>query len=221
MTLTVIIPTLNEESWIAASVRSAFAAGADEVIVADGASTDATIRVASECGARIVRSDPPRSRQLNRAAATTGADNLLFLHADTLLPAGAAAAVCAALRDGEFGGFRVAFAEPAFKLRVAAFMINLRTSITRCPWGDQAQFIRADVFHETGGFREIAIMEDYDLAQRMHRRQRTNIVPLTVITSGRRFLRQGVLRTAITNWWIIASYHRGASPDDLARAYRE
>src|SRR5579859_73361 len=113
-TLAVIIPTLNEEAWIAASVRSAFAGGADEVIVADGGSTDATTRIASEHGARVVESDPPRSRQLNRAATTTGADNLLFLHADTLLPVGAAMATHDALRHGEFGGYRLAFVERSF-----------------------------------------------------------------------------------------------------------
>lgn len=218
--VSVIIAALNEEPWIAASVRSAIAAGADEVIVADGGSSDATAPLAAEAGARVIVTDPMRSRQLNRAVEIATGDHLIFLHADTLLPHGAAAAVEEALSHAEFGGFRIAFAERAIRLRVAAALINLRTSITRAPWGDQAQFIRRDLFRQIGGFREIPIMEDYELAQRMRLRGRTCFLPLTVVTSGRRFLRKGVIRTAITNWSVIASYHRGAPPDDLSRAYR-
>jgi rSAM/selenodomain-associated transferase 2 len=217
---TVIIPTINEEDAIEASVRSAFTAGAAEVIVADGGSTDRTTRLATAAGARIILSEPIRSRQMNVAAGIARNDCIIFLHADTLLPAAAAAAVEQALARSEFGGFRIAFAERALKLRVAAAMINIRTSLTRCPWGDQAQFIRRDVFAGIGGFREIPIMEDYELALRMRRRGRTAVLPLSVVTSGRRFLTKGVWRTALTNWSIIASYHRGVSPDELARAYR-
>ena len=218
--VTVIIPTLNEEARITASVRSAFASGAAEVIVSDGGSSDATVRIATENGARVVTGEPLRSLQMNRAAEAATGDALIFLHADTHLPHGAAAAVESALSNADFGGFRIAFAEDAVKLRVAAAMINLRTAITRSPWGDQAQFIRRDVFREIGGFRPIPIMEDYDLALRMRRRGRTRVLPLTVATSGRRFLQKGVLRTAMTNWSIIASYHRGVGPDELARVYR-
>ncbi|HXG57459.1 MAG TPA: glycosyl transferase, partial [Thermoanaerobaculia bacterium] len=119
-----------------------------------------------------------------------------------------------------FGGFRLRFSEPHPKLRLAAALINLRTSITRCPWGDQAQFIRRDDFLAGGGFREIPIMEDYELAVRMKRAGRTAIVPLTVQTSGRRFLEKGLLRTAAINWRIIAAWRFGADPDELARLYR-
>jgi rSAM/selenodomain-associated transferase 2 len=219
--VTVIIPTLNEESWIERSIESAFAAGAEEVIVADGGSSDRTIELARAKNARVVSAPAMRARQLNEAAAAARHDHLIFLHADTLLPAGACAAVGDALTTAEFGGFRIAFGERSFRLRFAAMMINLRTRITRSPWGDQAQFIRRDVFRDAGGFREMPIMEDYELAQRMRARGRIALLPLTVITSGRRFLRRGLLRTAITNWTIIASYYRGVPPDELARAYRK
>ena len=218
--VTVIIPKLNEAAWIAASITSAFAAGVDEVIVADGGSNDATVQIATGKGARIVTAQPMRSRQMNRAADAAAGDVLIFLHADTLLPPGAAAAVLDALARADFGAFRIRFAERSARLRVAAGMINLRTAITRWPWGDQAQFLRRDVFRDIGGFREIPIMEDYEMALRMRRRGKTRMLPLAVTTSGRRFLRKGVLRTAIANWSIIASYHRGVSPDELARAYR-
>ena len=219
--VTVIIPTLNEEEWIAASVESALKADASEVIVADGGSYDRTARFAKGAGARVMLTDRMRSRQLNQAVAAASTDELIFLHADSRLPPGAAAAVHEALSTGvEFGAFRLAFAERAAKLRIAETMINLRAAIMHWPWGDQAQFIRRDIFRQIGGFREIPIMEDYDLAERMRRRGHMRILPLTVVTSGRRFLRKGVLRTAVMNWTTIVRYRRGVDPEELAKSYR-
>lgn len=218
--LTVIIAALNDQQSIAAAVDSAFAAGAAEVIVSDGGSSDETRAIAAHHGARILESPPDRSRQFNIGAQAAQHDALIFLHADTILPSGAAAAVAEALRRSDFGGFRVSFAESAARLRIAAFMINLRTRLTRCPWGDQAQFIRRSTFLESGGFREIPLMEDYELAARMKRSGRPVVLPLTVTTSGRRFLRKGVIRTAMINWFIVVRWHLGAEPETLARIYR-
>lgn len=213
MSVSVVIPTLNEERHVAAAVRSAFEAGAAEVLVVDGGSTDATIAAAREAGARVLTSEPMRARQLNLGAREATGDTIIFLHADTILPPGAAEAVERAGAD--FGGFRLAFAERSLRLRIAALLINLRTRITRQPWGDQAQFVRRAAF---SSFREIPIMEDYELARTM---KPGAILPLTVVTSGRRFLAKGVLRTALINWRTIVAFHRGADPAELARRYRK
>ena len=216
MRVSVIIPTWNEAATIGAAIDSA--AGA-EVIVADGGSSDGTIDVARSHGARVVEGERMRARQMNRAASEAAGEALIFLHADTILPAGALDAVSAALDDGYvFGGFRIAFLEPG--LDGVAWAINTRTRLTRAPWGDQAQFLRRDTFLRLGGYREIPIMEDYELASRMKRAGRTTILPLTVRTSGRRFLQKGAVRTAAMNWTIIAAYHLGVSPERLARWYR-
>jgi len=211
--LTVVIPALNEERDVAAAVRSAFEAGAAEVIVVDGGSADATVALARDAGARVLASEPMRAKQLNLGVRNASHDAILFLHADTLLPPGAAEAVLAS--GTPFGGFRIAFFERSWKLRIAALLINLRTRITKQPWGDQAQFVKRDAFP---GFREIPIMEDYELARTM--RPRT-ILPLTVRTSGRRFLAKGLLCTAWINWRTIVQYRRGADPAELARRYRK
>jgi rSAM/selenodomain-associated transferase 2 len=219
--VTVVIPTLNEEEWIAGAIESAFAAGASEVIVADGGSVDSTPRIATSAGARVLLCEPMRARQLNLGAHAASHEALIFLHGDTRLPAGAAQAVEAALARGAgFGGFRIAFAERAGKLRLAAAMINLRTGLTRCPWGDQAQFIRRDTFLGLGGFLEIPLMEDYELAVRMKPLGRSVLLPMTVTTSGRRFLRKGVIRTAAHNWRTVIRYRMGADIAALARSYR-
>ena len=210
--VSVIIPTLNEETRIAATIGAALAAGVHEVIVADGESSDATVAIAESRGARVIAGERVRAKQLNRGAEEATGDVLIFLHADTLLPAGAADAVIHA--DADCGGFLVEFIEPAFRLRFVAFMINLRTRLTRAPWGDQAQFFHRETFP---GYPELPLMEDYVLARAM---KRAAILPLKVRTSGRRFLTKGVIRTSALNWLIIAAYHLGVSPDRLARWYR-
>jgi rSAM/selenodomain-associated transferase 2 len=219
--LTVIIPALNEEARITAAIESAFIAGAAEVIVCDGGSGDATAEVATRAGARVITAEPMRAIQMNRGAEESRSENLIFLHADTTLPPAAGRAVCDALTSGViFGGFRIRFAERLLRLRVAGAMVNMRTFFTRCPWGDQAQFIRRDTFITAGGFLPMALMEDYELAIRMKRRGRTRVLPLHVTTSGRRFLARGVFATALLNWRIVFAYRRGADVRELAAMYR-
>ena len=214
--VSVIIPTLNEEEWIASAVESAFAAGAAEVIVADGGSDDRTTRRATAAGARVLLAERMRAKQSNLGAYAASHDALIFLHADTLLPSGAATAIEDALKVADFGGFRIRFIEPSRRLAFAAAAINLRTRLTRCPWGDQAQFIRRATFLEIGGYKEMPLMEDYELAIRMKRRGRTTILPMTVTTSGRRFLRKGLIRTAAQNWRTVIRYRLGADIGDCS-----
>jgi len=218
--VSVIIPTLNEEEWIAGAVESAFAAGANEVIVVDGGSDDRTTRKATAAGARVLLTERMRAKQSNLGAHAASHGNLIFLHADTHLPARAAEAVDDALQRADFGGFRIRFLEDSRGLTFAAAAINLRTRVSRCPWGDQAQFIRRETFLEVGGFKEMPLMEDYELAVRMKRRGLTTILPMTVTTSGRRFLRKGLVRTAAHNWRTVIRYRLGADVEDLARSYR-
>jgi hypothetical protein len=145
----------------------------------------------------------------------------MFVHADTILPAGAAGLAADALAGGAvLGGFRIAFTEPVRRLRLAAALINVRTALTREPWGDQAQFILRSVFQQQNGFADLPIMEDYELARRMKRLGRTVVLRDRVRTSGRRFLRRGIVGTAALNWLIIAGYHLGIPAERLARWYR-
>jgi rSAM/selenodomain-associated transferase 2 len=217
--VTVVIPSLNEAAHIAATIDAARAAGAAEVIVADGGSSDDTVTIARERGARVFTGESLRAAQLNRGLEAASHEVVMFVHADTLLPAGATAAAERALDDGAiFGGFRVEFLEPG--LGAVAFMINARTRLTRKPWGDQAQFARRETLLWMGGYPPFPLMEDYELARRMKRLGRVALLPLTVRTSGRRFLTKGVFATSLLNWVIIAGYHFGVRPERLARWYR-
>lgn len=220
MAVSVVIPALDEEARIAATIDAAFAAGAAEVIVADGGSSDRTADIATQHNARVITGVRMRARQMNRGAEEAKHDALIFLHADTLLPKNAAQAVEEALKKSVFGGFHVAFIEDTRGLRYTAAMINRRTRLTREPWGDQAQFIRRDTFLASGGYREWPIMEDYEFAKRMKRSGPTVLLESIVHTSGRRFLEKGLVKTAVVNWLIIAAYHARVAPERLARWYR-
>lgn len=219
MPITVVIPSLNEAAHIAAAIDAARAAGAAEILVADGGSSDGTVAIAEERGARVLTGECLRAAQLNRGLEAAAHEVVMFVHADTLLPVGAADAAEQALHDGAvFGGFRVEFREPGLE-RVAR-LINVRTRLTRKPWGDQAQFARRKTLLWMGGYPPFPIMEDYELARRMKRLGPVALLPLTVRTSGRRFLAKGVFATSVLNWAIIVAYHLGVGPERLARWYR-
>ncbi len=220
MRLAIVIPTLDEAPLIATVIERA-RRHADEIIVADGGSHDDSRAIAERHGARVVVSAPGRGTQLNAGARATQADALLFLHADTRLPDGAGDQVRTMLAEGAVGGgFHVRFDDRRRLLPLGARVINLRTRLTRCPLGDQAQFVTREAFETLGGFRDWPILEDLDFARRLKRHGRLALIKAPVETAARRFLRQGVLRTIVTNWLIWALYFIGVDPSSLARLDR-
>ena len=218
--LAIVVPTLDEASAVERNLPLALAA-ADEVVVSDGGSRDATVEIARRLGARVVTGPPGRGGQLNRGARAARADVLLFLHADTTLPDGAAAAVRRAVAGGAVGGgFQVRFPERRAALRLGERLINLRTRLFEVPLGDQAQFVTRETFEAMGGFADWPILEDLDFIRRLARRGRLAIMREPVTTSGRRFLARGPVRTVATNWLIFALYFLGVPPVRLGRLYR-
>lgn len=193
----------------------------DELVVSDGGSADRTVAIARELGARVVTGPPGRGGQLNRGAAAAAGDLLLFLHADTRLPEDAAAAVRAAVAAGaEGGGFRLAFDDPRPLRRLGAWLINLRTGLTRVPLGDQAQFVTREAFDRLGGYAEWPILEDLDFMRRLKRSGRVAVLAPKVTTAARRFDAAGTAPTIARNWLIWLLYVLGVSPHRLARLYR-
>ncbi|HEX3129279.1 MAG TPA: TIGR04283 family arsenosugar biosynthesis glycosyltransferase [Thermoanaerobaculia bacterium] len=223
MRLAIVIPTLNEEPSLRRTLLLAMAA-ADEVVVSDGGSRDRTVEIARSLGARVVTGPPGRGGQLNRGAAATDADILLFLHADTILPEEAGRAVREAVAGGGAGGaFLIRFDRDGLLYRLGGRVVNLRTRRAFLPLGDQAQFATREAFRELDGFREWPILEDLDFAMRLRRRydrSRLAVVPDPVVTSARRFARQGPVRTVLTNWLIWLLFLLGISPHRLARLYK-
>lgn len=218
--LAIVVPSLNEEGALRRNLPAALAA-ADEVVVSDGGSTDGSLEVARELGARVVCGPSGRGGQLNRGAAAAEADILLFLHADTTLPPGAAEAVREAVGNGAAGGaFLVRFDVDRPLQRLGARLINLRTRLVRLPLGDQAQFATRRELERLGGYRDWPILEDLDFALRLRRTGRMAVLDGPVTTAARRFLEQGTVRTVATNWLIWILFLLGVSPHRLARLYR-
>ena len=221
MRLAVVIPTLDEATHIAATLAPALAE-ADEVIVADGGSTDATRDLAAQAGARVVVAPGGRAAQQNAGAQATAADTLLFLHGDTRLPAGWAAAVRAALADPgvALAAFRLAIDGATASERLIAAGANMRSRHWGVPYGDQGLALRRSTFDRLGGFAPLPIMEDQDLARRARRLGRVHLLDLAVMTSPRRWRRLGVWPTFLRNQLMLIGWRLGIAPARLAAFYR-
>jgi rSAM/selenodomain-associated transferase 2 len=214
--LSIVIPTLNEAERIEPVLESVEGQGGDvEAIVADGGSTDGTpARVNG--GARLVRSSKGRAVQMNAGAAAATGDVLLFLHADTTLPEGAADRVRAAAGAGFVGGcFLNRFRGAGWAGRLFDPFRDLRTRILGEFYGDNAIFVRRRVFERIGGFRPLPVMEDYDLAVRMRRHGPLRVIPVRVLTSARRFEKNGWIRQTLRNQWIKIAYRMRWNLDGL------
>lgn len=221
--VSVIIPALNEEREIATTIQSVLAGAPHQVIVVDGGSTDATRAVAQAAGATVIHSSPGRARQMNAGAAQASGNVLLFLHADTTLPARWRTAVVNTLRQPRVaaGAFRFSIREHFIGRHWVEWTTNLRSRWLQTPYGDQALFLRRTLFEELGGFAAVPIMEDYELNQRLRRQGRiATCAEATVMTSGRRWKRHGVLKTTLVNQLMIAGHHLGVNPATLASFYR-
>jgi rSAM/selenodomain-associated transferase 2 len=217
--IAVIVPALDEESVLASNLPP-LVAQADEVILSDGGSEDRTVAIARELGATLVEGPPGRGNQLNLGAAAATSDVLLFVHADTALPAEGVAAVRAAIAEGAVGGgFLVAWHSERPILRLGGRLTNLRTRLTHCPLGDQAQFCRRDTFEQIGGFPDWPILEDLDFSRRLKRRGSIALLEPPVSASPRRYQTRGITRTIVTNWLIWVLYFLGVSPARLGRLY--
>ncbi len=216
--VSVIIPALDEEATVAAAVRSAIEAGADEVIVVDGGSADATRDRATEAGATLAIGTRGRALQMNAGAVLARGACLIFLHADTLLPRDAAADVRRALEDPSTvaGAFMFDTIEEGVSSRLVAGIGQLRIRLSGHPYGDHAIFVDARTFRLLGGFPEIPVMEDWELVRRLRRLGRIDVLPARAPTSARSFLEHGVVRTTAVNGAIILGYRAGVDPDRLA-----
>ena len=222
MRLSIVIPTLNEAEQIAATLAAAAAPGV-ETLVVDGGSADATVDLARAAGATVLTAGRGRARQMNAGAAAADGDALLFLHADTRLPAGFDAAVAAALADPAVvgGRFDVRLEPSTPWLDLVAALINRRSRWSRIGTGDQALFVRRAVFEAMGGFPDLPLMEDLAFSIALKRRGGIACLRQTVATSSRRWLRDGPLRTVLLMWWLRFLFWCGVPAERLKRRYAD
>ncbi|MFU8891044.1 MAG: TIGR04283 family arsenosugar biosynthesis glycosyltransferase [Anaerosomatales bacterium] len=215
--LTIVIPTLNEEAALPA-VLDAVCAEAVEAIVVDGGSTDDTVRIATRAGVRLITGARGRAVQMNAGAKAAACDAVLFLHADSLPPAGFRQTVLDVLADPEVvvGAFRFSLAATTPALRLVEWGTNLRARWLQMPYGDQGLFMRRETWRDLGGFPEIPLMEDYDLVRAARRVGRVAIAPTALVTSDRRWRTTGPWRYTAINTIIVVRRHLGATPAQLA-----
>jgi rSAM/selenodomain-associated transferase 2 len=219
MKLSVIIPALNESENITRAVQSAQIAGADEVIVVDGDSSDATLELAHAAGAICLESAAGRAQQQNRGAQRASGDVLVFLHADNWFGPGAFQAlqcnphlVC--------GAFRQKIDSPFAIYRWLEWGNAVRVSWWSSPYGDQGIFVRRTVFEEIGGFPDVPIMEDLLLMRTLRQRHQVALLPGPLYVSSRRWQKYGPIRQTLRNWWLLAAFRCGVPPRRLVSWYR-
>jgi hypothetical protein len=222
--VSVVIPALNEERTLARTLAHLRLSEGMEVVVADGGSTDRTREIAREHGCAVVESPRGRARQMNAGARAATGDIFLFLHADCTLPAGAFEAIREALvRPGVVAGaFYLSIAHPALRFRLIEFFANIRSRLTRVPYGDQGLFLGREAFERVGGFPDIPFMEDIALGRILRRMGRIAFLRPPIGASARRWLREGALRTTLLDWRLALSYSLlRVPPERLAALYRD
>lgn len=224
MRISIIVPMLNEAEalpdllahllpWLRCSC---------EVLLVDGGSRDGSVVLAECAGFTVLHAERGRARQMNAGAQVASGEVLLFLHADTRLPAAADHLVRQALADPQasWGRFDVQITGRSPMLRVVGWMMNRRSRLTGIATGDQAIFVRRTVFEAIGGFPDQPLMEDVELSRRLKKWGSPACLKARVITSGRRWETRGVWRTILLMWRLRLAYWLGASPEQLARQYR-
>ena len=221
--ISVIIPTLNEAHTIRNTLESTHNIPGVEILVVDGGSADNTVHIARTYNVQIFHSLPGRACQMNKGASVANGQLLVFLHADTLLPKGFEQHVRSLVSRPEFvaGAFQLSIDSASHSLRIIEKIANWRSRHLQIPYGDQAIFMEKKRFLDMGGFPNLPIMEDLEFVRQLRSQGQMVIAPISVITSGRRWKRLGILRTTLINQIMILAFYVGIDPLRLALWYRK
>lgn len=224
LSISVIIPTFNEESIIAVTLQQfEQEAGLLEIIVVDGGSIDRTTAIvrADERVRLLASNSKGRAAQMNDGALIAIGDILLFLHADTTLPAQWRERIVNSIQrhNASGGRFRMAVDDPDAIYRWIAWGSNFRSRCLGVTYGDQAIYARRDVFWRVGGYPMLPLFEDSVLADRLKGEGLFDWIDLPVLTSSRRWRQGGPIRTMVRMWLLRIGYSLGVRPEVLRRFY--
>lgn len=219
--ISVIIPTLNEESCIENCINSVGLRHGIEILVVDGGSNDCTVQIVERLGCKILVERPNRAAQMNLGAKKASGDVFLFLHADTALPEHWPQEVFQVFEKSDVvcGAFSLSIFGNSVGLRFVEKLANFRSRIFQLPYGDQALFLRKKTYEEIAGFPEYLIMEDFEFVNRLKKLGKIYISRLSVKTSDRRWKKLGVLWTTLVNQIMIIGYWLGFSDKNLRKIY--
>ncbi len=192
-----------------------------ELIVVDGGSDDGTPEQAAALVDRVLVGERGRARQMNAGAAAARGETLWFLHADSRPPPDADRLIIDALKETGrvWGRFDVRLSGDRPTLRMVEMAMNQRSRLTGIATGDQGLFVTRDAFQRVGGFPDLPLMEDIALSGRLKRVSRPVCLSQRLVTSSRRWERDGVGRTIVLMWWLRLAYWLGADPRWLAKHY--
>lgn len=222
MSLSIVVPTLDEAAGIVAHLErlQPLRCRGAEVVLVDGGSQDETLHLGAALVDLALVSAPGRAAQMNAGARAARGDLLLFLHADTRLPSGAADLLADLLRDRvAWGRFDLTIEGRHPFLKVVSACVNARSRLSGIATGDQAIFVRRDLFEAVGGYPSIPLMEDVALSRALRAVARPLCLRRRVVTSGRRWERRGVARTILLMWLLRLAFWLGVDPARLARLY--
>lgn len=219
---TIVIPTLNEARTLDGMLQDLMSktAGRWRVVLVDGGSVDQTVPIADRYPIEVVLSAAGRARQMNAGAQQAQGSLIVFLHADTRLPAGFNELMETFLAsDQQWGRFDVRLDANEILLKLTASLINVRSRMTGIATGDQAIFLRRNLFEAIGGFEDIPLMEDIALSKSLKKFSKPFCVESPVLTSSRRWQKKGVVNTILLMWSLRLAYWLGVSPQRLWRWY--
>ncbi|HED14546.1 MAG TPA: glycosyltransferase [Gammaproteobacteria bacterium] len=225
--ISLVMPVLNEESALSDALMALIRdQDFKEIIVVDGGSTDSTVKIVEKFiadhpnhGLRLLCSDIGRAQQMNAGAMLAQSPILLFLHADSRLPAQIGATIVAVMERYHWGFFRIRIDSHNPLLWLVSQMMCWRSTLTAIATGDQALFINTEYFRTLGGFAPIPLMEDIELCRRLKSSGRPGQILEPVRTSARRWQRYGIVRTIVLMWSLRFAYWRGVAPNKLQHRY--
>jgi rSAM/selenodomain-associated transferase 2 len=223
MKVSIIVPVLNEAVHIAETLQSlsCYRESGHEVIIVDGGSSDDTLALAAQAADKVLRSNPGRALQMNRGIDAAAGDVLLFLHADTRLPADAIVQIVKTVEDGCFWGrFNVRLSGNHFMFRIIECMMNLRSCITGIATGDQAIYVSRESIAIVGNYPQLPLMEDIAFSKGLRNLGWPACIKAPVITSSRRWEENGIMQTVMLMWRLRLLFFLGVPAEKLAQQYR-
>ena len=222
MFISIIIPVLNEEHAITKLLQQLqlYRQVGHEVIVVDGGSNDNTVIKSKPLADHVISSPAGRAVQMNNGTLHATQEIFWFLHADTLVPNNAILHIEHALNEHKWGRFNIKLSGSHILFRVIEKMMNIRSRITGIATGDQGIFVKKNSFERVGGYSNLPLMEDIDLSKKLRTISRPVCLSDTLITSSRRWEKNGILSTVLLMWRLRFLYWLGVSADRLASQYR-
>jgi len=222
MFVSIIIPVLNEENSIKVLLQQLQVCRQQghEVIVVDGGSNDNTRSVAESLSDKVISCEAGRATQMNNGVAQSRHEILWFLHADTIIPKNAIEQIQQALNKSDWGRFNVKLSGSHISFRLIETMINVRSCVSSIATGDQGVFVKRKIFRQVNGYSNIPLMEDVDISKKLKKLSKPVCLKCILITSSRRWEKNGISSTILLMWKLRFLYWLGVSPKYLVRQYR-